>query len=116
MTNAQIIFNTSVDLMKEGIIKGTGEFITVELEDGTKEQLEIPEQIHTFARWKSYGRQVKKGEHAKAAFTIWKQGKASKKAQEEAEKNGETAPEAKMFMKKAFFFTYDQTEEIKEKA
>lgn len=112
MTNAQIIFNESVELMKAGTIRGTERFFEYEDENGETHTLEEPEPLHTFARWKENGRQVKKGEHATAAFYIWKQGKASKKAQEEAYKNGETATEAKMFMKKAFFFTIDQTEPI----
>lgn len=112
MTNAQIIFNESVELVKAGIIGTTGREFTFEDENGEKITVPEPEQLHTFQKWKSLGRQVKKGEHAKAAFYIWKQGKASKKAQEEAEKNGEEAPEGRIFMKKAFFFTIDQTEEI----
>jgi len=112
MTNAQIIFNEQQALAEQGILQYTGRQAEIELEDGTKAVIKEVEEIHTFARWKALGRQVKKGEHAKAAFMIWKQGKASKKAQEEAEKNGEDAPQGKMFMKKAFFFTIDQTEAI----
>ena len=72
MTNAQIIFNESIELMNQGIIKGTGRTFTVEMEDGTKKTIEEPEELHTFAAWKERGRQVKKGEHAKAKFYIWK--------------------------------------------
>lgn len=60
MTNAQIILLQSVKLMEQGILQGTGEFVTVEDQDGNKKQLEIPEQIHTFAAWKELGYQVKK--------------------------------------------------------
>jgi hypothetical protein len=110
MTNAQIIFNQSVALMENGIIKGTGRFFTYEDENGEKKQLEEPEPLHTFARWKEYGRQVKKGEHAKASFMIWKAGQAKT----EADPNeASEEPQIRMFMKKAFFFTLDQTEEIK---
>ena len=52
MTNAQIILQESIKLMKENKIKGTGEFIVIEKEDGTKEKMEMHEQIHTFATWK----------------------------------------------------------------
>ena len=38
MTNAQIILQESIKLMKENKIKGTGEFIVIEKEDGTKEK------------------------------------------------------------------------------
>ena len=116
MTNAQIIFNESIALMENGVIKGTGEFakMLVVDKDGNEEEkyMELPEAIHTFASWKSLGYIVKKGEKAKAAFTIWKKGKPSKKAIEEAEKNGEEAPEGKMFMKLAYFFTAEQVEKL----
>lgn len=115
MTNAQIIFNESMKLLEAGVIGTTGRSFETVTEDGETVTIMEPEPLHTFAHWKSLGRQVKKGEHAKASFIIWKQGKASKKAQEEAEKEGKKAI-PKMFMKKSFFFTFDQTEPIKEKA
>ena len=114
MTNAQIIFNQSVALMEAGKIKGTGRFFTYEDENGEKKQLEEPEAIHTFTRWKECGRQVKKGEHAKAAFMIWKAGQA--KTEADPNEAGEETAQIKMFMKKAFFFTFDQTEEVKQEA
>jgi len=114
MTNAQIIFNEQQALAEQGILQYTGREAEFETADGEKIIVKEVEEIHTFARWKALGRQVKKGEHAKATFMIWKQGKASKKAQEEAEKNGEEVPQGRMFMKKAFFFTIDQTEAITE--
>ena len=62
MTNETIILNESIRLMKEGMLKGTGEFIEFEKEDGTKEKVELPEEIHTFNGWKQRGFSVKKGE------------------------------------------------------
>lgn len=56
MTNEMIIFNNRVSLMEEGVIQGTGNFITVENEDGEKVELEEPEQIHTYAGWKALKR------------------------------------------------------------
>ena len=106
MTNAQIIMNESIRLMDEGVIGGSGIFGTIEDAEGNKREIEFPEAIHTFNTWKSLGRVVKKGEHAKAAFTIWKQGKGKK------DDDGEETP-GHMFMKTAFFFTIDQTEEVK---
>lgn len=111
MTNAQIIFNHSVKLLQDGIIKGTGRFFTFEDENGEKVQIEEPEALHTFAIWKQMGRQVKKGEHAIAQITIWKQGKGKTEKDETTGEETETA--GKMFMKKAFFFTYGQTEAVK---
>lgn len=116
MTNQQIIFNESMELMKAGIIKTTGRTFEYTSEDGEQITVQEPEALHTFAMWKQLGRQVKRGEHAKAAFTIWKAGKGKAVQEEEnAEADGEKA-DVKMFMKKAFFFTIDQTEPITAKA
>lgn len=109
MTNAQIIMNESFKLMEEGIIKGSGIFGQIETADGIKE-IEFPEAIHTFAAWKECGRVVRKGEKAKAAFTIWKH--ATRKIKDD---EGNEEERGRMFMKKAFFFTLDQTEEYKPK-
>jgi hypothetical protein len=102
MTNANIIMNESFSLMEQGIIKGSGIF--GETEDHKK--VELPEAIHTYEGWKERGRQVKRGQHAVANFPIWKM--TTKKAKSEEEE-----PDKKMYMVKAFFFTVDQTEEIK---
>lgn len=116
MTNAQIIFNQSMELMKAGIIGTTGRSFEAVNENGEKITIFEPEPIHTYNKWKEYGRQVKRGEHAKAAFTIWKAGKG-KKDEENAEADGENTPDnISMFMKKSFFFTFDQTEPIKKEA
>ena len=62
------------------------------------------EEIHTFAKWKSLGYSVKKGEKAITKLTIWKHtSKVNAETQEE-----ETA----MFMKKAHFFSTSQVEKI----
>ena len=111
MTNAQIIMNESINLLDNGIIKGTGRMLEALIvdKDGneTKKMVEEPEAIHTYAVWKQLGFQVKKGEKAKASFVIWKC-VSSKKNEEEADEQ----PENKMFMKKAHFFTIDQVEKI----
>ena len=114
MTNAQIIFNESMKLMESGIIGTTGRTFVFEDADGNKKEIQEPEPLHTFARWKELGYIVKKGEHAKAAFYIWKAGKGKKASEEDANADGEkTQEQMKMFMKKAFFFTFDQVEKIK---
>lgn len=113
MTNEQIIFNASVELMKDGIIKGTGRFFEWEDESGEVKRLEEPETLHTYAKWQELGRQVKKGEKAKAGLMIWKQGKARTSQNPETGEEEEKA--ARMFMKKAYFFTLEQTEPIKAK-
>lgn len=110
MTNAQIITSNSISLLEAGIIKGTGRFLkmlTIDADGNEVEkEIEEPEAIHTYAAWKQLGFQVKRGEKAKASFSIWKY-KAGKEATEEEE-----ATESKMFMTKAFFFTIDQVEAI----
>lgn len=107
MTNATIIFNESVKLMENGLLKGTGQYVEVENEDGSKTQLEIPEEIHTFSAWKSMGYSVKKGEHAVAKFPIWKH--TSKTVIDE---NNEESEKTSMFMKTAAFFKSAQVELI----
>lgn len=116
MTNAEIIEKAANELMEAGIIKGSGNFISAVVvnKDGTETEttIETPEAIHTFATWKALGYSVKKGEHAKASFPIWKY-KAGKEAVEatETEEAKEATP-SHMFMTKAFFFTFDQVQPI----
>ena len=110
MTNAAIIFNESIRLMNEGILSGTGRFVEVENEDGTKQQLELPEEIHTFNAWKQRGFCVKKGEHAVASFSIWKYIKGNAEDlpdTEEAEKTGGYCR-----MKLSHFFTAAQVQPL----
>ena len=105
MTNAQIILSNSIKLMEDGILKGSGILATVTDSEGNTKQIELPETIHTFAAWKSLGYIVKKGQKAKAAFTIWKYAESKKQ-------NDEEEAEGRMFMKTAHFFTKDQVEKI----
>lgn len=109
MNNSMIILLESVKLMDSGVIKGTGEKIIVEEADGTKKEYEVPEQIHTFQRWKSMGYSVKKGQKAIARFPIWKytKGKTKEMSEEEAQEHGYC------FMKVASFFKSDQVEPLK---
>lgn len=104
MTNETIIFNQRYELMQEGVLASTGRTIEIETEEG-KKLISEPEEIHTYAAWKALGFQVKRGEHAIAAFLIWKH--VSKKAEQENEPD-----EEKMFKTKAFFFKFDQVEPI----
>jgi hypothetical protein len=82
--------------MEEGIIKGTGNYITVENEDGEKIELEEPEQLHTYAGWKALNRQVKRGEKSIATMQIWKHTTKMPKSDNEEEQE-------KMFLTKGFF-------------
>lgn len=105
MTNAMIILGESVRLMEEGILEGTGQFVEIKNEDGSVTKLELPEEIHTFAAWKSMGYKVKKGEHAIASFPIWKY--TNKTVENE---NGEEEKKGNMFLKVSAFFRRSQVE------
>lgn len=98
MTNAEIIYRTSIDLVKAGKLN----MVTVNGEA-------MPEPIHTFAAWKSMGYSVKKGEKSDIRITIWKH--ASKMV--ENEETHEETEKSSMFMKTAAFFKFSQVEKIK---
>ena len=100
MTNAQIILNNSIVLMKEGILKGSG----IMTKDENGNVFELPETIHTFATWKALGYIVKKGQKCKARFQIWKY--AGIKNEETEEETG------RLFLKESYFFTREQVEAI----
>lgn len=122
MTNAQIILHESVRLMNDGILKGTGRKAVLETPLGPVE-VEQPEPIHTFQRWKELGFSVKKGEKSNIKILIWKHttkqldtdtGNAEldkMNAQINAQ-GGQT----NMFMKTAAFFTAAQVEPLKARA
>lgn len=104
MTNNMIILLKSIDLMEAGILKGTGVKAMIETNEGEKE-IELPEEIHTFAMWKQMGYRVKRGSHAVAQFPIWKYTK-KKISEDEAQEKGFC------FLKKASWFTREQVELI----
>lgn len=112
MTNAKIIFEESLKLMKDGKIGTTGRKLTMVAEDGTKTQIDEPEMLHTFAEWKKLGYFVNKGEKAVARFAIWNYtSKPSKRTQALRKAAGvdETADDPHYYMKEAYFFTINQT-------
>lgn len=109
MTNAQIIMNASIELMKAGKLNGTGEFATFEDENGNEIKVELPEQIHTFAAWKELGYSVKRGEHSDIRITIWK---AGKKKDEQEDDGSIKVGKQRMFLKEACFFRACQVEKI----
>ena len=123
MTNNMIIMNASIELMKEGKLKGTGEFARFTDDNGNYFEQEIPEEIHTFQGWKSRGFQVKKGEKSKIKITIWKH--VTKKAKEDTASEelnkmnqaiNEQGGEERMFMTTSAFFTASQVEPLKARA
>ena len=103
ITNAQIILTESLRLVEAGVLKTTGRVLVQELPDGTKVEIPEPEPIHTFNGWKELGYCVKKGEHAKATFPIWKW---------KGQKDEETGEEVggSCYQRKAFWFTFEQVE------
>jgi len=102
MTNGEIILRESLELLKQGVLKPTGRMFKQELPDGSEIEIPEPEPIHTYNGWKDLGYQVKKGEHAKAQFPIWKY--KGQKDEEGKEIGG------KCYQHKAFWFTFDQVE------
>lgn len=106
MTNAMIIMNESIRLMEEGVLNGSGEFVEVENEDGTKKTLELPEPIHTFNGWKALGYSVKKGEKSSIKFPIWKH------TTKTVVKDDKEEERSQMFQKVAAFFTFAQVEPL----
>lgn len=115
MTNEQIIFNASSELMKQGIIKGTGKFLPAVDHEGNETTIEIPEEIHTFAHWKELGYSVRRGEKAIAKLNIWKC-VTKKRMVTEEESNTIEVDESSMFMKSSAFFAAHQVEPLKARA
>lgn len=119
MTNAAIILDESFRLMEAGILKGSGRYAEMETADGTI-TVELPEEIHTFQRWKALGYQVKKGEKSSIKFPIWKHTTKmlnTNTGNAELDKANalinEQGGDTRMFMKVAAFFTASQVEPIK---
>ena len=106
ITNVQIIFNESLKLVQQGIIKSTGKTIVLEMQDGSKKELPEPEPIHTYNGWKELGYQVKRGQKAKASFPIWKY------SGQKDEEGNRIKDGGYCFQKKAFWFTFDQVEKV----
>ena len=105
MTNAQIIFNESMNLMKQGIIGTTGRTMTAIDGEGNEITFEEPEAIHTYQRWKALGYQVQRGQKAVASFAIWKYAVRKAKTEDEEDKNT-------MFLKVSSFFSQSQVSAI----
>ncbi len=105
MTNETIIFNAACDLLKQGIIKSTGRLLMRKMPDGSLLEVPEPEAIHTYGGWKARGFQVRKGEHAVAAFPIWKY------SGKQDEENGEET-DGHCFSKLSHFFTAAQVDRV----
>lgn len=108
MTNVEIIEKAKQELFRQGMLKATGRMF--EAVDGEGNPIMVPEieQIHTFNGWKELGYKVKKGEHSRIRFSIWKF--SSKEVEKE---NGEKENKTAMFLKEACWFTREQVELMK---
>lgn len=110
MTNEMIILNERLKLMEQGIIKSTGRLLQFIDDAGEKHECDEPEEIHTFAYWKNHeGRAPRKGTKAIASFPIW----CMKKVKDDTQEENEEEESKNMFLKTSFFFTREQTEEVR---
>lgn len=128
MTNKMIVFMERCKLMEDGIIGGTGRFVEIETDEGTK-TLEEPEEIFTVKEWNKRGFLIKAGETHIAEFCIWKHenkgGKANAENSEDSEESEEVKPKSNgrkrqrrnngFYFGKACFFKASQVEPMKEK-
>ena len=110
MTNAMIVLMESVKLMEQGKLKGTGQFIDLETENGIK-RLEMPEAIHTYKIWQDLGYQVRKGETSEIKIRIWKYDNRRRRRNSE-ESEEETQNSERCFKTLASFFTRAQVDPI----
>ena len=107
MSNQEIVTRARFELMKAGMIGGTGRMIPYMDAEGNKHELAEPEEIHTYQRWQELGFQVQKGEKAVVFLTIWKKVVSKKKEADEASKEtGGTYD--RMIMKRSAFFSRAQ--------
>lgn len=111
MTNAEIIFRESQKAMADGILKGSGIVGRTEI-NGLIVECELAEEIHTFQIWQQLGFTVKKGEHAKLKFPIWKHTERAKREDEKTGSDSDDITVANMFMKMSAWFTVDQVERL----
>ena len=117
MSNAEIIFNESVELMKAGVIGTTGRTVTITVEkegQKVKEVIQEPEPIHTYKTWQRLGYQVEKGQKAIAMFTIWNFAENKKADDEEENEAPSLMKNGHYYMKKAAFFKGSQVKKAGE--
>ena len=108
MTNEQIIFQHRLKLREDGIIGSTDQMIIIEHDDGSKESVFMPEEIHSFKGWKDRGFSVKKGEHHIAAFPIWLYTRAKKNSGKSMEEDEPSECPERIIQKQTYFFSASQ--------
>lgn len=111
VTNAEIITMEQLRLLEEGVLHYTGRKLKgVNMLTGEECEIDEIQPLHTYAKWKSMGYRVKKGEKAIAKFSIWKYTNKKPKDEEEVQQQGR----GYCFMKMSAFFTDTQVEKIEE--
>lgn len=75
---------------------------------------EIEQEVHTFAKWKSKGFKVKKGEKALFDTMLWKFSEKGKPQQEESSEVKEDKAFRSMYMTKSYLFGESQVERIED--
>ena len=108
LTNVQIIDANKQKLAAAGVLKFTGRAFQAVDENGNEILIPEIETIHTFNGWKELGYKVKKGEHAKARFAIWKHAPGKVETDDGEEEHGR----GRCFMKEACWFTFEQVESM----
>lgn len=113
MNNVAIIALAKEQLANDGILKFTGNTITI-VDTKTEAEIEIPEveDIHTCAGWNKLGFKIKKGTTCYIKFKIWTYKKGKKKEENETEEEAEKR--GKCYMKLACWYTKDQVEPMTE--
>ena len=116
MTNYAIIEAEKQRLAAEGVLHYTGRIFKAETATGELVEVAEVEDIHTFAAWKKLGFSVKRGEHARAVFPVWKYTEG-RRGQSDADGDGDgnadgenTTAGGRCYMRRAFWFTRDQVE------
>ena len=105
MTNEQLILNSRIRLMNEGVIGTTGRNIVIVDEVGRKTLTKEPEEIHTYMEWKRRGYTVRHGEKCISKLPIWRSVSRGRSGEK---------PKEKMILKEAFFFKASQVERSEE--
>ncbi len=113
MNNVAIIALEKERLANEGLLKFTGNTITV-FDSKTEAEIEIPEveEINTCFGWNKKGYMIKKGATCFIKFRIWTFKKGKKKEENETEEEAEK--KGKCYLKLANWFTKEQVRPMTE--
>ena len=102
MTNVMIVFNAAI---AEGIYS-EDEAVALMQRYGA-----LP--LFTFKVWKTLGKSVKKGEHARLVVSLWRKKDGKKIAEDEDLEAAEEEKTREYYLKTCYLFTADQVEPLK---